>query len=50
MIVETLADHVADPQRRQTHTGDGDDEADDRQPLVPRGVGELQMFGVAHVP
>ena len=36
-------DHVAHPQRREPHAGDGDDEADDRQAFVPRGVGEPEM-------
>ena len=43
---DAAADHVAHPQRRQTHAGDGDDEADDRQPLVPRGVRKLQVLGI----
>ena len=32
---------------RQTHAGDGHDEADDRKTLVPCGVRELQVFGIA---
>ena len=43
---DAAADHVAHPQRRQTYAGDGDDEADDRQPLVPRGVRKLQVLGI----
>ena len=43
---DAAADHVAHPQRRQPHAGDGDDEADDRQPLVPRGVRKLQVLGI----
>ena len=36
-------DHVAHPKRSKTESGNGNDEADDGETLVPRGIGELEV-------
>ena len=36
--------HVADPERCKTECCNGEDETDDRETLVPSGIGELEMM------
>ena len=38
------ANHVADPERCKTECCNGEDETDDRETLVPSGIGELEMM------
>ena len=38
------ANHVANPERCKTECCNGEDEADDRETLVPSGIGEFEMM------
>ena len=42
--MHTAAYHVADPEGSQTETGNGENQADHRETLVPSGIGELEVM------
>ena len=43
------ANHVADPERCKTEGCNGEDETDDRETLVPSGIGELLVMGIGNL-
>ena len=42
--VNTTTHQVADPERCKTECCNGEDETDDRETLVPSGIGEFEMM------